>query len=71
MPYEIPNSGVDKSGGHCNAQAERYSCSRKERKRKEVLSLRQRPYHAESTGSCPITEVRHHWALSVLVRVTT
>ena len=33
-------------------------------------SFRQRPYHAESTGSRPITEVKQRWARLVLGWVT-
>ena len=34
------------------------------------LSLRQRPYHVEYTGSRPITEVKQRWARLVLGWVT-
>ena len=35
-----------------------------------TLLFRQRPYHAEHTSSRPITEVKQHWAQSVLGWVT-
>ena len=35
-----------------------------------LISVVQRPYHVERTGSRPITEVKQHWARLVLRWVT-